>query len=394
MRQLALNMLQHTIATFATIILVVAAHPAPADVPEAVAFPAVSNNAALQYWQAFAMLPALDAKQEKILDDRATVSLDDAVASKLLNDSHASLLFLTRASKLRECDWGLDYNDGASMYLPHLNKARTLARIAALEARRAFEARQFDRAREMAFGMIALARQCGTDRTMVSMLVCYMIEDMAVDAVAPYVPHLGAPYEHAMQMYQTLPPSPRAAQGALCEKQMAAWIIKKVREAEQKNPGSWRNTWKTSILGPEIDDPLADVETFDEVLTIMNRFQSVYDQLSELANLPPAEFDAKYPAFVKKAEAASPIAKILLPSMSKVVAAQRRSEARMAMLLASIAVVEGGPEKLAEIKDPFGDGPFGYRKLDTGFELSSKLQRDGKPVTLVIGQKPSPAANP
>ena len=52
-------------------------------------------------------------------------------------------------------------------------------------------------------------------------------------------------------------------------------------------------------------------------------------------------------------------------------------------------VVEGGPEKLASIKDPFGDGPFGYKKLDTGFELSSKLQQDGKPVTLVIGQKPA-----
>jgi hypothetical protein len=389
MRQLVQKMLQHTIATFAAVILVVAARPAPADVPEAVAFPAVSNNAALQYWQAFAMLPALNDKQEKLLDNRATVSVDDAVAAKLLNDAHASLLFLTRAARLRECDWGLDYNDGASMYMPHLNKARTLARIAALEVRRAFETRQFDRAREMTFGMIAMARQCGTDRTMVSMLVCYMIEDMTVDAVAPYVPHLGVTYDHAMQMYQTLPPSPRAAQGVLCEKQMAAWIIKKLQAAEKQSPGSWRNTWKTAILGAEIDDPLADVASFDEVLTIMNRFQSVYDQLSELANLPPAEFDAKYPAFVKEAEAASPIAKILLPSMSKVVAAQRRSEARMAMLLASIAVVEGGPEKLAEIKDPFGDGPFGYRKLDTGFELSSKLQQDGKPVTLIIGQKPT-----
>jgi len=69
------------------------------------------------------------------------------------------------------------------------------------------------------------------------------------------------------------------------------------------------------------------------------------------------------------------------------VTAQRRSEVRMAMLLAAVAVVEGGPEKLAGIKDPFGDGPFGYRKLDSGFELSSKLLEKDKPVTLAIGQK-------
>jgi hypothetical protein len=372
----------------AAIVLALSARSAPADAPEAIAFPAVSNNAALQYWQAFAVLPALNDEQEKLLDNRATVSVNDAAVAKLLNDSHASLLFLTRAAKLRECDWGLDYNDGASMHLPHLYKARTLARIAALEARRAFEARQFDRAREMTFGMIAMARQCGIDRTLVSMLVCYMIEDMTVDAVAPYVPELGAGYDHAMQMYETLPPSPRPSQGVLCEKQMAAWITRKLRDAEKQNPGSWRSTWKTAILGPDLDDPLADVESFDEVLAIMNRFQSVYDELSELTKLPPAEFDAKYPAFVKQAEAASPIAKILLPAMNKTVAAQRHSEARMAMLLASIAVVESGPEKLAGIKDPFGDGPFEYRKLVTGFELASKLQKDGKPVTIVIGQKP------
>ena len=67
----------------------------------------------------------------------------------------------------------------------------------------------------------------------------------------------------------------------------------------------------------------------------------------------------------------------------------RRAEARMAMLLAAISVVEGGPDKLADIRDPFGEGPFEYRKLDAGFELSSKLQQDGKPVTLLIGQKPT-----
>jgi hypothetical protein len=62
------------------------------------------------------------------------------------------------------------------------------------------------------------------------------------------------------------------------------------------------------------------------------------------------------------------------------------------MLLAAIAVIEAGPEKLESIKDPFGDGPFEYRKLDEGFELSSKLQAEGKPVSLVIGQKRISAA--
>jgi len=372
----------------AAALLPLAALAVAADAPPAIVFPAVSNNAALQYWQAFALLPALDAQQEKLLDNWATAPLD-AAALKLLNQSHASLKFLGRGATLRECDWGLDYRDGASMHLPHLAKARTLARLAALEARRAFEAGQHDRASDMAFGMAALARQVGGDRTLVSMLVCYSIEEMTVDAVAPYLPELGASYESSVSTFESLPPSPRIAQGVLCEKQMGAWIADRLKAAEQDRPGSWRETWKSMILGNENTDPLKDVKDFEQVVEMMDKFQTVYDELAQLTGLPPKEFDAKYPEFAKRAEAANPVAKILLPAMEKVVTAQRRSEARMAMLLAGIAVVEGGPEKLAGIKDPFGDGPFEYRKLKTGFQLSSKLLESGKPVTLDIGQKPA-----
>ena len=58
----------------------------------------------------------------------------------------------------------------------------------------------------------------------------------------------------------------------------------------------------------------------------------------------------------------------------------------MALFQAALAVVRGGPDKLKEIKDPFGDGPFEYRALDKGFELKSKLLASGKPVTLVVGR--------
>jgi hypothetical protein len=55
--------------------------------------------------------------------------------------------------------------------------------------------------------------------------------------------------------------------------------------------------------------------------------------------------------------------------------------------LAAIAVAEGGPEKLKDITDPFGAGPFEYKALDKGFELKSKLLFEGKSVTLTAGQR-------
>jgi hypothetical protein len=356
------------------------------DVPD-ITFPAVSNNAALQYWHAFAVLPPLDAEQEKLLDNRATVPLDDAVL-KLLDQSQTSLMFLGRGAKFRRCDWGLDYRDGGNMYLPHLAKARTLARLAALDARRAFEAGDYDRGSGDIFGMAALARQVGSDQTLVSMLVCFGIEGMAIDTVAPYLPELGGSYEDAMAAFESLPPSPSLTQAVLCEKQLAAAVLQQIRDAEERHPGSWRDTWKTIVFGAENPPiPFENIESFDELVEMMDKFYSIYNELIVLAALPPREFDAKFPAFVERAGAASAMAGHLLPAMQKFVAVQRRSQARSAMILAGVAVIEGGPEKLAEIRDPFGDGPFEYRKLDSGFELSSKLLDDGKPVTLVIGEK-------
>jgi hypothetical protein len=64
----------------------------------------------------------------------------------------------------------------------------------------------------------------------------------------------------------------------------------------------------------------------------------------------------------------------------------QRNQVRFAMLLAAIAVAEGGPEKLKDIKDPFGTGPFEHRTLEHGFELKSKLILEDRPVTLQVGR--------
>jgi hypothetical protein len=354
----------------------------------AVEFPPVSDNAALQYWQAFATIPTLDADQEKLLQNWATVPLDEA-ATKLLDQSQTSLMFLHRGAQRRECDWGLDYRDGGQLFLPHLIRARTLARIAALDARQAFENKDYKRAHDDAFGMVTLARHVGKDHTIVNMLVCFAIEGTVVDLAAPYLPEVQAPYADVLEECEALPPSPPLAQAVLGEKRMAYTVLNQLAEAEHRRPGSWRETWK-SILGGDVGgaaDPLQSAVKFEEVLDLVEKFQSVYDELAELMALPPAEFDARYPEFAKRASATSPVAEVLLPAVEKTVAVQRRSEARLAMLLAAIAVIESGPEELAGIKDPFGDGPFEYRKLDTGFQLSSKLLEDGKPVTLEIGRK-------
>jgi hypothetical protein len=112
-----------------------------------------------------------------------------------------------------------------------------------------------------------------------------------------------------------------------------------------------------------------------------------YDQLARLATLPWKEFDAQYLRFAKKAKTANPLADQILPLNDVMIATERQTQTRMTLFKAALAIVQAGPNKLKEITDPLGDGPFQYRASDKWFELTSKLLYHEKPVSLTVGQR-------
>src|SRR5260370_24737884 len=114
------------------------ASPFPAAAQVADAKTGLGANAAMKYWQAFALLPNLEKDQEKLLDDWSNVPVE-GMALKLLERSEQSRTYLLRGAMLLRCDWSLDYEDGILLVLPHLAKAMTLARLVALDARYEFE---------------------------------------------------------------------------------------------------------------------------------------------------------------------------------------------------------------------------------------------------------------
>jgi hypothetical protein len=350
-------------------------------------------NAALQYWQAFAQMPNLDKEQEKLLQDWNNVDQWQKLplhpeAQKLVDASHSSLMMLHRGWKQPRCDWGLDYGDGMSLMLPHLAKSRDLARLAALRARMEFERGNYKFARNDATAIMALARHVGRDPIMICVLVRYGLEGIVVDLVAPYVPDIKASHEDATGMLAAMPAAANVRQTLPAEKKyMAQWAIDKLKAEEAKKPSGGLELWKKFMEGAEIPDSLRQINSLSEVIALMEKMLPVYDELERLVALPPDQFDAQYPSFKERTKAANPVAGTFLPAVDQLLAKERRHEARIAMLLAGIAFVEGGEAKLKTIKDPFGTGPFEYRALDKGFELKSKYVYEGQPVTLTIGQR-------
>ena len=357
---------------------------AHAQIPEA--DPHRSGNAALQYWQAFALMPTLDENEQKLVENWQTAPLDDPQVQKIVENSRASLMFLHRAAGMTNCDWGLKYDDGMGMLMPHVSRARDLAKLAALRGRYEFERGNWKVGRDDTRAIVTLGRHVGRERALISRLVDYLIEDVAIELVAPYLIEHKAPYPQALAMFEALPPAATLPQTILIEKRyMAQWAIDKLKEEEKRKAGAGLELWKKFLEGAKDAEALAKIDSLEEVLKGMEEALPVYDELAGIVALPKEEFEAHYPKFKQDTKAKNPVISVLLPAVDKVLEKDHRHRARFALLFAAIAVAQDGPEKLKEIQDPYGDGPFEYKALDKGFELKSKLLFEGKPVTLVAG---------
>jgi hypothetical protein len=353
--------------------------------------PDLGANAALKYWQAFALLPALDKDQQKILEqwDKAPF---DAAALKLIDRSRMSRLYLLRAAKLPRCDWSLDYQDGIDLHLPHLGKARTLASLTALHARHEFEQGHWKAGAEDVTALLGLARHLEADPpAIIQYLVGCAIETVAIRTAAPYLPELKAVLPGpASAALQELGAGATLQQMVLKEKEMGArWFLRKLKRAEQHKKGSWQDLWK-HVLVPaeghrEDQDLVKSATTFEEAVKLLEDLLPWYDRMAKVAALSWREFDAQYPVLIKQAKAANPLAGYVLPNVGRLVPTVRRAQTQRALFRAALAVVQGGQDRLREIPDPYGKGPFAYRALDRGFELRSALVVRGQPVTLSVG---------
>ena len=241
------------------------------------------DNAAMKYWQAFALLPLLDKDQEKLLQDWNKVSLDEA-ALNLIERSRMSRVYLHRGAKLPRCDWSLDYEDGIGLHLSHCPNSLTLARLVALHARHEFELGHWLAGWEEVKALLKLGRHVEMGPQFVVRWVGYRIETYAIEAATPYLPEL-KPFipEAVPSVLDSLPVGPTLDQVVLGEKQTGlAWLIRQREEAEQRKKGSWRVVWNEYLDVPwqetEYRDLVHSVNTFEQAVKLLEDLLPFYDQ--------------------------------------------------------------------------------------------------------------------
>ena len=102
--------------------------------------PRETRNAALRYWMAFAEMQdaSVDATTQSLLGKTAAgeIPWDEKPLGSILDSNSEAIRIMQRATKLPECDWGLEYSEAPRGSVAYGTRARALARLNTLEGMR------------------------------------------------------------------------------------------------------------------------------------------------------------------------------------------------------------------------------------------------------------------
>ena len=159
--------------------------PAAPNEPAPTRTPTLSGptNAALVYYRAWISAdPKLGDAQvlfdhDPENDSSVTLTRDEAI--QLLKDAQGVVGTVMRAASMDHTDFGLDFDQGWALLLPHLGKLRDSARLLAADARRLLADNEPDAAAARAAALYGMARQAPDDGVLISSLVGASIANLA-----------------------------------------------------------------------------------------------------------------------------------------------------------------------------------------------------------------------
>ncbi len=349
----------------------------------------LAQNAALQYWKGFALLPEISKEQYAALRKAVKDGKVDQPTRELVAASKPSLREMRKGAAMEQCCWAVSVEEGPNANIPHLSKAREIALIACLQADASFAGGDASAATDNLGAVITLGRHCGADAILISLLVDFAIERLAIDTIAANLSSLDQEQLKALeQELESLPTLPTVADGVRAEKELwVGWMIQVLSKPDGKEQ-------LLALLSSVLPDSGEEIvkHSREELLTAVEDVYEFYDRLAEEAAKSPDEVRQAEKRLMAEPGIKGPgrdLAVGLVPAIGSARAAEAEHQTRLALIKAAVAVQLDGPDVLQNdaYRDPFGSGQFTYTKKANGFELrSSFVDRKGEPVSLVAGR--------
>lgn len=190
--------------------------------------PRSSVNPALLYWQAFSTMEELTAAETAFLGSfiNRVQPFDQANARALLGKREKALnRFRKAAESGADCDWGLTYDEGPHLPLPHVSKIQTLSRLALLKAETLLAEHQTDEAMEWLLSVHRAARHCGSGELIIPVLSQFQLEQAVIRATAAHVLEWDAASRREyLSKWKSLPPLHTVKEAIKGELHFIAWL--------------------------------------------------------------------------------------------------------------------------------------------------------------------------
>lgn len=376
-------------------------------------------NPALLYYRALlvASEPLSEADLKYLASKKAREQKLPERFGKFVTGSDNQFLLIRQAAHCTvPCDWGLDFAAGPNLLLPHLGRAKAATQMAQLRARWALENGRPEVAREDIVAAFVLGRHVANDGLMISALVQCMIEGLNYSTVANYFGEFSPEtLQQLVEGFDAAPPRHTMAETIRSEKLLGDWLFKKVLELRKMYPNddakvmaafrdsgyvtAMETVGETNVWGRIV---AASGGTSEGVLKLLRETESVFPRLAKLMALTAADYEAEAQQFsaeiIKSPNPFINAMGIMLDKWFKngVRPTEFKVLAQLAMVHAAVDYKLHGEAGLKSVQDPFGNGPFGFRRfvfkgVDRGFELTSAYTDKGSPFVMIFMEKQGPA---
>jgi hypothetical protein len=307
---------------------------------------------------------------------------------------------------------------GPNTLLPHLGRARAVVRTCQLRADWALQHGRQEDARDELLAAFVLGRNAGSDRLLISALVQNAIEGMIYASVAVHFGEFSP--ETLKQLAVGLDAAPARCPVAACipsEKALGDWALTRLVDLQKTYPGDdakvmaeYRDsglvTAMSSVGYTDFWPRLlaASGGTSAGVLKLLRETEPLFPRLAEILGLPQPEYEIQAKQFTADVRLSKnpfwsavdvftgwDFGKGRVPPR----ATEFRAQAYLAIVHAAVEYKLHGESGLKSVMDPFGNGPFGFRRflfkgVDRGFELRSAYTGVQAPFVMIFVEKQGP----
>jgi hypothetical protein len=340
------------------------------------------QNAALQYWLAFAIMPmgSLEdfRKIEGATTDNPALGFAVPVRRELEHffsrpPGREALDRLHRASHFSHCTWGSDLRADGSPPVPYAEKAHQLARLSLLRARWRFEHAEWNDGVDDVIATMVMARHIGRDRVWPTIHFGVMIESMSVVTAAVYLPRM--PAETRVWLagkLASLPPFTTMEEVCRASEKSIDWFVSMVGQAEKQ--GRLREAIARLSSPSEAGAILGETHDAAGLIKSAQGLRPLLNEGADLLVLSVDDFRRAYKRTNLGSRLKSNlVGRLLIPPLDGECDEQAVGRVRLALLKAGIDVIDRGRAALKEHPDPCGHSLFKHFAFDGGFELVSHL---------------------